>query len=225
MGRVTSHFALPHRLVGLLVEHVSCNVTLRNQTVLVDIEFLSHKMKRAFRLHLHWMTNLEKAGRPKPLDSSLQKFIVHMIINHDNWGKQLIFHFTFISCMVLGMTLNCLHRVIFWPHRGTDDLSCWSAIKYHVSLSLFHFVYHIIIMISLIWHCHTDIMLNNLHIYIYGNGKLKMQLQFPSWTSLLVKVQDIITRLIDAIPSQCQQMRSDLTVYINIGSILTLTGA
>ena len=41
--------------------------------------------------------------------------------------------------MVLGMTLNCLHRVIYLSilsHPGTDDLSCGSAVKQQLSLSL-----------------------------------------------------------------------------------------
>ena len=27
------------------------------------------------------------------------------------------------------MTLNCLHRVIYLPHLGANDLSCWSIVK------------------------------------------------------------------------------------------------
>ena len=32
-------------------------------------------------------------------------------------------------CLVPGMTLNCLYRVISLPHPGTNDRSYWSALK------------------------------------------------------------------------------------------------
>ena len=39
-----------------------------------------------------------------------------------------------LTCWVLGMTLNCLHRVIDLPHPGANDLSCWSAVEHQLSL-------------------------------------------------------------------------------------------
>ena len=36
---------------------------------------------------------------------------------------------TVVENMVLGMTLNWLHRVIYLPHPGANDLSCWIAVK------------------------------------------------------------------------------------------------
>ena len=32
--------------------------------------------------------------------------------------------YVFIVDPVLGMTLNCLHRAIYLPHPGANDLSC-----------------------------------------------------------------------------------------------------
>ena len=37
--------------------------------------------------------------------------------------------FVFFVWLVLGMTVNCLHRVIPLPHPGANDLSCRSAAK------------------------------------------------------------------------------------------------
>ena len=37
--------------------------------------------------------------------------------------------------MVLGMTLNCLHRVIYQRHPGANGLSCWSTLKQQLTLS------------------------------------------------------------------------------------------
>ena len=31
--------------------------------------------------------------------------------------------------LILGMTLNCIHRVICQPHRCANDLCCWRTIK------------------------------------------------------------------------------------------------
>ena len=40
----------------------------------------------------------------------------------------------FLIILVLGMTLNCIHRVISLPHPRANDLSCWSAVK-HTTLN------------------------------------------------------------------------------------------
>ena len=41
----------------------------------------------------------------------------------------------YILTLVLGITLNCLHRAICLPHPGANDHSCWSAVKQQLSLS------------------------------------------------------------------------------------------
>ena len=38
--------------------------------------------------------------------------------------------------MVLGMTLNCLHQVIYQPHPGANNRSCWSTVKHQLSTQL-----------------------------------------------------------------------------------------
>ena len=65
-------------------------------------------------------------------------------MSHSTTFKQLLqFHFDFnyihnllMWLVVLDMTLNCQHRVIFLPHLGANDLSCWSAVKHQLSLSI-----------------------------------------------------------------------------------------
>ena len=57
----------------------------------------------------------------------LQDVLMHEIKWHPN---------DFPIPLVMGMVLNCLHRVIYLPHPGANDLWWWSAVKHQLSGAL-----------------------------------------------------------------------------------------
>ena len=42
----------------------------------------------------------------------------------------------FFDGLVLGITLICLHQVIYLSHPGANDLGCWGAVKQQLYLSI-----------------------------------------------------------------------------------------
>ena len=91
--------------------------------------------------------------------------------------------------LVLGMTLNCLHRAIYLPHPGANDISCWSAVKQQL-INSFILLTFVFTDLEAICHIHIRVfyllMRSHYHTSIYkkssqivGLRLLIRQINFP----------------------------------------------